>query len=102
MISIFNGKKRNARGYKFMHEEDRRSEIRNRLNLVFQEVFDDDDIKIYDEMTADDIEEWDSLMHIALVVAVENDFNMQFNAAEIGELKNIGEMITLIAQRGAD
>ena len=74
-------------------------EIRERLNRVFQEVFDDDEIEIRDQMTAEDIEEWDSLMHVALVVAVENEFNMRLNAAEIGKLENVGAMIALIEER---
>jgi len=84
-----------------MGEGDRRAEIRGQLNLVFREVFDDEEIEIFDEMTADDIEEWDSLMHIALVVAVEKEFDMRLNAAEIGELENVGAMITLIEHRAA-
>ena len=83
-----------------MVESSQRGEIRNRLTQVFQEVFDDDEIEVFDEMTADDIEEWDSLMHIALVVAVEKEFDMRLNAPEIGELENVGEMIALIEERG--
>ena len=71
-----------------MAEGNTRETIRERLNRIFQEVFDDDEIEITDQMTADDIEEWDSLMHIALVVAAENEFDMRLNAADIGKLEN--------------
>jgi len=71
-------------------------EIKSRLNKVFQEQFDDEEIKIFESMTAEDIEEWDSLMHIVLVVAVEKEFNVRLNAAEVGKLENVGEMIRLI------
>lgn len=101
MILIYIGKKRKAERHRFMGKADRLSEIKGRLNIVFQEVFEDYEIQIFDEMTAEDIEEWDSLMHIALVVTVEKEFNMQLNAAEIGQLENVGAMIELIDQRSA-
>jgi len=70
--------------------------IKTRLNRVFREVFDDDSIEIFDEMTAKDIPEWDSLMHIILVVAVEKEFIVRLNAAQVGQLKNVGEMLDLL------
>jgi len=78
---------------------EKRKAIRERLNVVFQEVFDDDAIEIFDEMTAEDIDEWDSLMHITLVVAVEKEFDVRLNAAEIGKLENVGAMISLLQNR---
>lgn len=63
---------------------------------MFREVFDDDSIEIFDEMTAKDIPEWDSLMHIILVVAVEKEFIVRLNAAQVGQLKNVGEMLDLL------
>ncbi len=76
-----------------------RNEIKARLNKVFCEVFDDDSIVIYDEMTAKDIPEWDSLMNVSLVVAAEKEFGVSLNAVEIGHLKNVGEMIDLFQKR---
>ncbi|HMK36645.1 MAG TPA: acyl carrier protein [Desulfomonilaceae bacterium] len=83
-----------------MSDVSRRELIRERLNEVFKEVF-EDDIEIYDEMTAKDVEEWDSLTHITLVVAIEAEFNVRLNAAEVGKLENVGEMITLLAKRAS-
>ena len=77
----------------------RREDIRRRLNQVFIEVFDDDTIEIFDEMTAKDVEEWDSLMHISLVVATEKAFNVRLNAAEVGKLENVGAMLALLEER---
>ncbi len=74
-------------------------EIYERLNEVFREVFDDDDITVSAETTADDIEDWDSLMHITLVSAVENEFGVRFTMGEVSSMKNVGEMVGLIAQR---
>jgi len=71
-------------------------EIQDKLQNIFRDVFDDPSIILYDDMSAKDIEEWDSLNHIQLIVAVENEFNIEFETAEISELKNVGEFITII------
>ncbi len=69
------------------------------LNAVFCEVFDDDAIRITRETTADDIEGWDSLSHMNLIVAVEMRFKLRFTGGEIQGLKNVGELIDLIAKK---
>jgi len=74
-------------------------ELRDRLELVFQEVFDDDEIKITDTTSADDIDEWDSLMHITLIVATEKEFGLKLNAAEVGSLSNVGEFLNILKER---
>ncbi|PKU25400.1 acyl carrier protein [Telmatospirillum siberiense] len=72
--------------------------IRERLNRIFQETFDDDSISIHDNMTAEDIDEWDSVSHISLVLAVENEFNIRLSAAAVGKLSNVGEMVRLLTE----
>jgi len=74
-------------------------EIFTRLNRVFQEVFDDESIRVSPSTTADDIEDWDSLEHITLISAVEREFRMKFKMGEISSMKNVGEMAGIIAQR---
>ena len=74
-----------------------RKEIYERLNEVFQDVFDDEDIIVSDTTTANDIETWDSLEHINLLVAVENAFGIKFNMGEVNTMKNVGEMVDIIA-----
>lgn len=76
--------------------------ITNKLQTVFQTVFEDDTIVLTPEMTADDIEDWDSLMYIQLVVAVESAFDLHFTTAEITNLKNVGDFITLITEKTHD
>ncbi|MCH5167147.1 MAG: acyl carrier protein [Erysipelotrichales bacterium] len=76
-----------------------RNEILEKLNEVFIDVFDDENIAITDTTTADDIEEWDSLEHINLIVAVEQEFKMKFNMNEVTSMKNVGEMVDIIASR---
>jgi acyl carrier protein len=73
--------------------------IKGRLTRVFQAVFDDDEIEIFDEMTAKDLDEWDSLMHITLVISIEKEFGVELNAAEVGNLGDVGAMISLLSDR---
>ncbi len=74
-------------------------EIYDRLNNVFRDIFDDDSIVVTPETTSDDIEDWDSLEHINLVVAVEQEFGMKFNMNEVTTMKNVGEMVEIIKSR---
>ena len=73
-----------------------RDDIRDRLQTVFRETFDDDSIELADEMTAEDLDDWDSVSHISLVLAVEREFGVTLNAAEIGSLENVGAMIAML------
>ncbi|MBR0231529.1 MAG: acyl carrier protein [Clostridia bacterium] len=74
--------------------------INERLNEVFRNVFDDDSINVTRETTADDIEDWDSLEHIRLIGAVEREFGVRFTMKEVSTMKNVGEMMDIIAERG--
>ena len=73
--------------------------VKNRLTKVFRDVFDDDDIELTDDTTADDIEAWDSLEHITLISSVEKEFKMRFTMKEVSGMKNVGEMMNIIAER---
>lgn len=73
-----------------------REAIYEKLNEVFQDVFDDDSITVNAETTADDIEDWDSLEHINLVSAVEKEFGVKFTMAQVVGMKNVGEMVDVI------
>ena len=70
-----------------------------RLNKVFRDVFDDDDITVGPKTTANDIEDWDSLEHITLMSAVQREFKVKFTMGEIASMKNVGEMADIIAAR---
>ncbi len=74
-------------------------DIIERLNEVFQDVFDDEDIVVDEETTADDIEDWDSIEHINLISAVESEFGIRFTMGEVSGMKNVGEMIHIIETR---
>lgn len=72
------------------------SEIYRRLGTLFQDVIGDDDITLKPDTTADDIEGWDSVTHISIIVGIETEFHIKFRNDEMEELKNVGEMVHLI------
>jgi acyl carrier protein len=67
-----------------------------RLNEVFQSVFDEDDLEVSSETKADDVEGWDSLMHVTLMIRVEKTFGVKFTSAQVASLENVGQLIELI------
>jgi acyl carrier protein len=69
------------------------------LTTVFRDVFDDEDLTITDETTADDIPDWDSLANIDLVSAVEKKFGIKLTTREISELRNVGDMIRAVMSK---
>ena len=75
-----------------------REDIFARLTDIFRNVFDDDEIVLTDSTTADDIEDWDSLEQINLLVAIEKRFNIKFQLADVSHLENVGAMGDLVAK----
>jgi acyl carrier protein len=71
---------------------------REQMQTVFRNVFNDDEITLRDEMTADDVEGWDSLAHINLIIALEKHFKIKFATAEISGLKADGQNIGTFTQ----
>jgi acyl carrier protein len=76
-----------------------RTEILNQINAIFVDVLDNEDIKIAEETTAKDVDEWDSLTHIQLVVAIEKHFKIRFTSSEIQSWANVGEMMDCIEKK---
>lgn len=70
-----------------------------KANTVFCNIFDDEDIVISDDTTSADIEDWDSLEQINILVALEKLFSIKFAVSEVEGLKNVGEMIDLIMSK---
>ena len=70
-----------------------------KLQEVFRDVFDDEEIIIDVDTTADTIDAWDSLTHVQLIVAVEKEFAVKFSTVEIMKMKNVGEFIDLINKK---
>jgi acyl carrier protein len=76
-----------------------RTELLKEINSIFVNILDNESVVLSEETVADDIEEWDSLTHIQLVVAIEKHFKIRFTAREIQSWKNVGEMITSIISK---
>ncbi len=74
-------------------------EIKNKMNQIFCEIFNNPDLVIEDEMTAADVEGWDSLSHLKLITSVEKAFDISISGFEVMGLKNIGDMIHLVDQK---
>jgi len=74
----------------------KKEEITGKLKSVLQEVLEENDITITREMTAEDIEKWDSLHHIQLISEVERAFGIKFKLREVLSMKNVGDLIDLI------
>ena len=76
-----------------------REEVFEKLDQVFQDVFDDESLHVTDETTAADVDGWDSLEHIDLMASVERAFGIRFSMGEITRMKNVGEMADLILEK---
>lgn len=74
-------------------------DIKEELQEIFRDVFDDESIAITDGLNAEDIEDWDSLSQIRLIVAIEKCFKIKFAFNELNNLKNVGEMIDVIEKK---
>ena len=76
-----------------------REEVFERLNEVFRDVFDEEDITVDEGTTAEDIDGWDSLEHINLIAAIETQFGMKFTMGQVVTMKNVGEMVDIISSQ---
>ena len=75
-----------------------KTEVLSRLQVIFDELF-LDEVVVTPELSAHDVEEWDSLLHISLVVTIEEVFNVKFRVGEVEAMRNVGEFSDLIVQR---
>ena len=72
------------------------SDILDELQPIFQDIFEDDELSITAESNADTVEDWDSLAHITLIVAIEQEFEIKFALGELEAMKNVGDMVELM------
>lgn len=73
--------------------------ILEKLNTIFQDVFDDENLIITESTKADDIEEWDSLTNVMIILSIENEFSIKFDIIKASEMKNVGDMINHIMEK---
>ena len=74
----------------------KREDVFDKLTEVFRDVFDDESIRVTEATTSNDIADWDSLEHVNLIAAVEQEFHIKFNMEQVVSMKNVGEMADII------
>lgn len=77
-----------------------RNELLKKINTIFIDILDNEEIEINESSQASDVEEWDSLTHIQLVVAIEKKLKIRFTSKEIQSWGNVGEMLNCIQEKG--
>ena len=73
--------------------------ILEKLQSVFRDVFEDDELSINRQSSADDVDGWDSLMHVSLMINVEREFGVKFSTTQVASLKDVGELVDLLESR---
>ncbi len=76
-----------------------RNEIIEKITWIFREVFGDKNIVINDEMTANDVENWDSLTHMLMITKVEDELGIKFKLKELNRLKKVGDLISIVESK---
>jgi len=74
-------------------------EIFESLQEIFKDLFDNDNLELTREMSSDDIEDWDSVAQISLVLTIENSLNVRISASELEELANVGDIVDLVKSK---
>ena len=77
----------------------KRYDVLKKVNDIFKDIFDDKNLVITDESTANDIEAWDSLTHITLISTIEEEFDIRFEMADIVKFENVGDMVDAICEK---
>ena len=75
------------------------SDILKKLQPIFQDIFEDDELLITAESSAATVEDWDSLAHIMLIFAIEQEFEIKFALGELEAMKNVGSMVELMEKK---
>jgi acyl carrier protein len=70
--------------------------VLSQVQQIFQDFFDDETLEITPETTANDVEDWDSLAHVGLILEVESTFGVKFRISDVAELQNVGQLVELV------
>lgn len=76
-----------------------RDEVMEKVTEIAREIFDDDELELYDDTIAADVDGWDSLTHLSLINEIENEFEIKFEMKEVQGLNNVGELVDVILER---
>ena len=76
----------------------KREEVLATLKTLIEEVLDDGVLDIFEDTTASDVEEWDSIMHIEIIVAIEEHYGVKFHTAQIEDFKDVGSMVSAVIE----
>lgn len=79
-----------------------RTQIIDKLTAIFRQIFTDDALVLTDEMTANDVERWDSLTHMLMITEVENQFGIKFKLKDLKKLNRVGDLVAVVEARLAD
>jgi len=74
-------------------------QLLSQLNDIFRDVFENDELVVSRETTAADIEAWDSLQHVSLILRVESHFGVRMSSAEVADLKSVGDLLDILNRR---
>ncbi len=77
----------------------KREEIVERLTLIFRKVFNEKDLVLRDDLTANDVETWDSLTHMLMITEVENEFQIKFKLKDLNKMKQVGDLISIVESK---
>jgi len=76
-----------------------RTELIDKLTTIFRATFDEESLVISDELTANDVDNWDSLTHMILISEIEKGFDIKFRLKELNKMKNVGALIEIITSK---
>jgi acyl carrier protein len=76
-----------------------RDDVITKLTGIFRKVFNSDSLILSDELTANDVDHWDSLTHMILITDIEDSFSIKFRLKELNRMRNVGEMIDIIISK---
>ena len=77
----------------------KRKEILEKLTVIFRTSFNDSELVLNDEMSANDVDDWDSLTHMLMISEVESQFGIRFKLKELNQLKTVGDMATILEEK---
>lgn len=76
-----------------------KAEVFNKLSAIFRKVFSDDSLLLTNELTANDVDQWDSLSHMILITEIEEKFSIKFKLKDLNKMRNVGDMVDIIMSK---